>query len=56
MHDLTADVTCVLRTYLIPQTRMMLRRLLVGPIVGEPIKVGGRRGLTRWEVGRQLRA
>jgi len=40
---LVGDVTGVLRDHLTPQTRMMLRKVLAGQIVAEPIKVGGRR-------------
>ena len=41
---LVGDVTGVLRDHLTPQTRMMLRKVLAGQIVAEPITVGGRRG------------
>lgn len=42
VRDLAGDVTGLLQTHRTPQTRAMLRKLFVGPIVGEPIVVDGR--------------
>jgi hypothetical protein len=44
VFELVGDVTGVLRDRITAPTRMMLRRVLEGQIVAEPINIGGRRG------------
>ena len=44
VFELVGDVTGVLRDRITAPTRMMLRRVLEGQIVAEPINIGGRGG------------